>query len=173
LRPAPATTLVSVDRTVALWRYDDASAPLITAAKGLGGSPVMRRLAVPLAQIVEPHVRESTTFTWIPPSDAGRRRRGFDQGRMLASTIARSMNVAVAPAFTRSGRAQFGGSRSVRLQGPRLRLRADWSRASAPEHIILVDDVITTGASMSSAALLLRERLPALDIVAAALAVRV
>jgi orotate phosphoribosyltransferase len=37
----------------------------------------------------------------------------------------------------------------------------------------VVDDVITTGASMSVAALLLRERLPGLDIVAAALAVRV
>ncbi|MBT8241525.1 MAG: hypothetical protein KJN63_09890 [Acidimicrobiia bacterium] len=173
LAPAPATTVASIDHTIALWCYDHVSAPLITAAKGPGGRSLMKRLALPLAQLVEPYVNESTVLTWIPPSNAGRRRRGFDQGRTLASTIANALDVSVAPAFTRSGRAQFGGSRSVRLQGPQLGLRTDWCSTVETVHIILVDDVMTTGASMTRAVQLLRERHPDLAVVAAALAVRV
>lgn len=167
-----ASPVAGVDHVVVLWCYNDESRPLLTAAKSLGGGALTKRLATPLAQQVRPYVQKSTVFTWIPPSPRGRRRRGFDQGRVLATNLARALDVGVVPAYTRSGRAQFGGSRSVRLQGPQLQLRTDWKARPETDQVVVVDDVITTGASMSTAALLLRQRRPNLDIVAAALAAR-
>ncbi len=172
LTPAPPTTVSAVDQTVVLWRYDETTAPLVTAAKSLGGSKLMKRLALPLAQQLRPYARSASVITWIPPSPRGRRRRGFDQGRILATRVGQELQVPVAAAFVRFGRGQFGGSRSVRLEGPRLGVRGAWLTQPQREQILLIDDVITTGASVSTAARLLRHNAPGIDIVAAALAVR-
>ena len=153
------------------WQYNEDVAPVITVAKSLGGSSALKKLAPMVVGKISPYRQPSTIVTWIPPSPRGRRRRGFDQGRVLATVAARGLDCPVRPAFTRSGRAQFGGSRSVRLEGPRLRLRPDWPANT--EQVILVDDVVTTGTSLATAAQLLRSSQPTLDIVAAVLAVRV
>ncbi|MFW2380309.1 MAG: ComF family protein [Acidimicrobiales bacterium] len=169
---APPASVSSVDQTVAVWAYDDATAPLVSAAKSVGGTALMKRLALPLARCVEPYVQDSTTVTWVPPSGRGQRRRGFDQGRVLASAVGRALHIPSAPAFVRTGKAQYGGSRSIRLQGPTLNLRPDWTARIPTDQVILVDDVITTGASMAAGTRQLRRHSPRLDVVAAALAVR-
>ncbi len=173
MTPAPLAAVEAVDQTIVLWRYDETTAPLVTTAKSLGGDRLMKRLAVPLARRLKPYVQESSAITWIPPSPRGRRRRGFDQGRTLAIGVGHELLLPVAPAFIRTGRAQFGGSRSVRLEGPRLAVRDDWVTLPRREQILLIDDVVTTGASISTAARLLRHPGPPIDIVAAALAVRI
>jgi predicted amidophosphoribosyltransferase len=162
----------SVDQTVVVWVYDDSTGPLVSAAKSVGGTALMKRLAFPLARRVGPYIQGSTTVTWVPPSGRGQRRRGFDQGRVLAGSVGKVLHIPTAPAFVRSGKAQFGGSRSIRLHGPRLSLRPDWKRRPPTTQVILVDDVITTGASMAAAARKLRQHSPYLDVVGAALAVR-
>ncbi len=167
---AGAVSVAGVDVALAVWQYNEDIAPLITLAKSIGGSSALKRLAPALSVKITPYRQTSTVVTWIPPSPRGRRRRGFDQGRVLATATARRLDLPVRPAFTRSGRAQFGGSRSIRLEGPRLRLRPDWTANT--DQVILIDDVITTGTSMATAAGLLRQADPQLDIVAAALAVR-
>jgi predicted amidophosphoribosyltransferase len=52
-------------------------------------------------------------------------------------------------------------------------MRGDWLALPRSDQILLIDDVVTTGASVSTAARLLRGHVPPTDIVAAALAVRV
>ncbi len=167
---AGAVSVAGVDVALAVWQYDEEVAPMIGMVKSVGGASAMKRLAPVLGARVRPYRRVSTVVTWIPPSPRGRRRRGFDQGRVLATSVAAQLELPVRPAFSRSGRAQFGGTRSIRLEGPRLRLRPDWHAES--DQVIVVDDVITTGTSLATAATLLRTSRPALDIVAAALAVR-
>lgn len=162
--------MAGVDLAIAVWQYNEDFSPFISLAKGVGGPSTMKQLAPVLARAVRPFRQESSVVTWVPPSPKGQRRRGFDQGRVLAMGVATNLGLPVAPALTRSGRAQFGRSRSIRLEGPRLRLRPDWTNQRA--QVIVVDDVITTGTSLASAAQLLRERHGTLDVVGAALAVR-
>ena len=91
--------------------------------------------------------------TWVPTTAARRRARGFDQGRLLASAVARHLGLPCRPLLRRlPGPPQTGASRSARLAGPRLALR----RAQVPSGVLLVDDVVTTGATLATAALLLR-----------------
>lgn len=168
---APATSVASFNHALALWRYDEASAPIVKAAKTAGGRALMNRLARPLSQLISPYLQDSTVLTWVPPSASGQRRRGFDQGRVLTTKVGHLLQVPSAPAFTRAGRAQFGGSRTVRLQGPRLQIRPDWIGRPATDQVVVLDDVITTGSSLSTAAKALRSGSPEVDLVAVALAV--
>lgn len=96
---------------------------------------------------------EFQVVSWVPTSPARRRRRGFDQGRLLARAVARRLGLPCPSLLLRrSGPPQTGRSRAERLRGPTYGLR----REAVPERVLLVDDVVTTGATLSAAASRLR-----------------
>ncbi|MEM7285315.1 MAG: phosphoribosyltransferase family protein [Actinomycetota bacterium] len=108
------------------------------------------------------------TVTWVPASRSGRRRRGFDQGQMLAREVGRRLQCPVRGLLVREGGArQAGLGRRDRLgdTGIRTRDSADPGRA---QRVLVVDDVVTTGASMIAAVEALRPG--ASDVVGAAFA---
>jgi predicted amidophosphoribosyltransferase len=86
------------------------------------------------------------------PAQPGRRRtRGFDPAQLVARALARSTGLPLVAALVR-GRAptrQLGASREIRRMRGRLDVRA---RGPAPERVVLVDDVHTTGATLSACA---------------------
>ncbi|NNF54167.1 MAG: ComF family protein [Acidimicrobiales bacterium] len=147
-------------------------AQIIHAVKRGGRPDLLQSLAIPLAFHLRPLVQSSPVITWVPASPKGRRHRGFDQGRLLAKYVARELDLRSAPSLARSGRAQFGSNRTTRLEGPRLRIRPDWAQQSSPEEIVLIDDVITTGASMAAAASCLELHHRDTSIIGAALAMK-
>ena len=90
------------------------------------------------------------------PAD-GRRRlwRGFDPAEELAGAVAEAIGLRVAPCLERSARGrQVGRRRSDRLSDP----PRVWAKAPVPTRVLLVDDVWTTGATLSACARPLRER---------------
>lgn len=92
----------------------------------------------------------------VPTTLRRRRRRGYNQARVLADALARRRGATVVDALAR----QAGTASQVAL--PRDERRAnvskafvpgpDGSRIGAASHTILVDDVLTTGATAGSAA---------------------
>jgi predicted amidophosphoribosyltransferase len=92
--------------------------------------------------------------TWAPTSDARRRSRGFDQGELVARHVARQLGVPCRRLLVRSGPAapQTGRTRVERLHGPEFVARPGLEG----RRVIVVDDVVTTGATLRAAAAALR-----------------
>jgi len=101
----------------------------------------------------------SSVLVPIPASRDGRRRRGFDQSLLLAKALERTGIAAVQPVLHRRGGSdQKHLDRADRFSNivNQLELRPGAS-LSAEVSVVLVDDVVTTGASMLAARSLLVE----------------
>jgi len=89
----------------------------------------------------------------VPPAPSRLRRRGFDPAGELAAALAERLDTPLEPCLVRrGGRRQVGRRRAERLgQPPRIQ-----ASSAAPRSVLLIDDVLTTGATMSACAQALR-----------------
>lgn len=109
-----------------------------------------------MAQCV--HDRLSGTVdlvTWVPLSDKRKRERGFDQAQLLAERTAEVLQVPVARTLEKwhhtSAQALLDDP-AARRANVRGVYRVPEDCAVAGKHILLVDDVTTTGATLSECA---------------------
>ena len=116
-----------------------------------------RVLAQPLAALVAGVVPRPGPRAVLVPVPLGPRRqadRGFNQAALLGGHLAALWRLPVADALLRGdGAHQRGSARAARLAG---RGGAFRMHGPAPLHAVLVDDVITTGATITTAARVLR-----------------
>jgi ComF family protein len=121
-----------------------------------------RALARPLADLMveecgEVLVADAAVLVPVPLTRERRASRGFNQAALLAERVARELGVAVKPRWLRRVRstvAQSDLSAAERQTNVRGAFAA--SPAVAGRHVVIVDDVFTTGATVRECARALR-----------------
>lgn len=114
-----------------------------------------------VAQCVADSGREPPqVVTWAPLSRRRKRRRGFDQGEAMARAAARALGLPAEPLLEKrrdagpQSRLKESAERRANVLGAyRLRPGAD----VAGLRVLLVDDVVTSGATLGECARVLRE----------------
>ena len=134
--------------------YDDAARLLVAAWKERG----LRKLAALAAELVcevVPRPR-SYTLTFVPADPNRRLERGHNPAERLAVEIGARWDLPVAPLLARSH--GVAPQRGLPLAERRRNVRGVFqATGNAPGTVVLVDDVYTTGATVSAAATALRK----------------
>ena len=152
LRPAPLLPPPpGVDGCVALLAYEGAGRELVARLKYRNHRRALPGLA--RAAVAGVARDELDVVTWAPTTAARRRRRGFDQAELLARRVAAELRLPCAALLARRpGTAQTGLDAAARWRAP-----AFVARRPVDGRVLLVDDVVTTGATVAAAASVLRE----------------
>jgi len=149
--PAPP----GLERCRALTSYEGTGRLLVTRLKFHNRRSVVPFVATQLAdQLVEDAL---DVVTWAPTAPHRRRQRGFDQAEVLARALARRLRIPARRCLIRlPGPAQTGRHRDERFRGPRFDTCRGVASTVGGRRVALVDDVATTGATLSRAAEVLR-----------------
>jgi ComF family protein len=103
------------------------------------------------------HIEGDYCVVPVPTATSRVRRRGYDQAKLLARQHAKRYGLPYSDCLARSGQAhQVGARRQQRLKQLSSAFRVKTIQSVQDAHIILIDDVVTTGASLEMAAACLR-----------------
>lgn len=150
VRAASSPAPLGLDGWSALLRYDDAARAVLTVLKN-GQRRDLVTWVADRAALALPRP-EAHTVTWAPTGPARRRARGFDQAELVARALARRWDLPCRRLLVRlPGPPQAGRGGAERRGNPRFS-----TRRRSPRSVVVVDDVATTGATLTAASRALR-----------------
>jgi ComF family protein len=132
--------------------HDGLAKELIHSAKYERAKAGLTEVAEMLATLL-PFFEDDVVLTHVPTASSRIRERGYDQAEVIARRLAQKSRLPYSPLLARLGQAhQVGSGRRERIAHTRNAFRPIHMGRIKGAHIILIDDVCTTGASLESAA---------------------
>jgi ComF family protein len=131
--------------------YKAITKDLVWLLKFQGAQAAAAEIARQLAKFIPP--LQGYVIVPVPTATSRVRQRGYDQANLIARELARITKAPYSPALRRSGQVRQRGAsrdqRSSQLQGA---YRVAKTSTIQGKHVILIDDVFTTGSTLEAAA---------------------
>ncbi len=142
--------------------YEDAVRDAILRYKFWGMSVYARRFGLIIADCVENNLDcgDIDVISWVPLSRKRLRKRGYNQAQLLAETVSEKLGITCASTLKKivDNPAQSGtkssGERARNVKGV---YAPDSTTDIAGKSVLLIDDVVTTGATLSECSKTLKE----------------
>lgn len=137
--------------------YKNLNKQLITSLKYDCKRHVAKHLAKCMSDLL-PYYNDPPTLVNVPSSPARVRQRGFDHTTAITKELIKQTKYLQANILVRiNDIRQVGASRQQRINQIKGAFRLKQFVKDIPKHIILVDDVVTTGATLSEASKILKQ----------------
>jgi len=141
-----------IDRAWSSASHEGVARSLVAALKFRRLLPVAELMADRIHWLAPGHLLGGTVVA-VPAAPPRLRSRGFDPAGELAAALAVKLGTDLSPCLARRGLGhQVGHGRADRISRP----PQIESIAESPRSVLLVDDVLTTGATLTSCAMALR-----------------
>jgi competence protein ComFC len=156
-----------LDGVSCFWAYEALARKLIIKAKFNYYFDYLSELIVNSSELlVRPEytelawfISQNPTTVPIPLHPKRLRERGFNQAEIIARHLSKIFGLPMAPMLQRTKNTdhQVGKSRSERLKNLEDAFQLNYIKHKLPTHVLLVDDVWTTGSTMSECAKTLKK----------------
>lgn len=133
--------------------YDSIPRKVIHALKFNFSRDAAKLIAQHMSEVLPP-LPDGTILVHVPAASSHVRQRGFDQSALIARELARLLNLPHVHALARIGQQrQVGAAGATRREQMKDAFRVISPSTVSDSSILLVDDVLTTGSTVESAAL--------------------
>lgn len=145
-------------RRVAVWaHHKELPKELIHAAKYERAKAGLFEITAMMSELL-PYFDEGAVFTHIPTATSRIRERGYDQAEVIARRLCAENKLSYSRLLARLGQAhQVGSKRSERITHVKNAFRTINESRIKDAHVVLIDDVCTTGATLEAAARMLKQ----------------
>lgn len=153
---------LSDSRCVAAFKYDGIYRKAILNFKFYNKPYYSRQLAVPLKKVIDAafYNIDFDLITYVPLSRESLKERGYNQAELLAKELARTMDTECLPLLIKhkTNTPQHTLPREKRLENVKGVYKPNDTGFSKFKNILLVDDIITTGATLNECVRMIKEK---------------
>lgn len=151
---APSGSCPDIDRVLARWAYEDVPRDLILELKIRGARSCADALADGMTEVVHERGVAARAIAWVPGRRSDMRVRGFDHAELLARAVARRVGLPTRPLLIRH--TDPPDQTLLSAEARRHNLQGVFGARPCRQRILLVDDLMTTGATARACAQELR-----------------
>ena len=152
--------MLSVDKARSVFNYKNPISNLIMQLKYFDKRYLARVFSEELANLYRKNYFNADFLCYVPMTKKALKKRGFNQGELIATLLSEKINVPVKNVLikTKETTRQAKLTREERLKNLQGCFKAQPKKEINGKTIVLVDDVLTTGATSETVANLLKKK---------------